>query len=117
MSKQNTNNSDSTPQLFMIEIPQLAWHLQQPEALKQSKKPMDKMPLAEIIKLYERGVVLCDSCGKEMEISECAYTLIEHIVHLINPNTMWSCEGCYLEDKRKGKIIAECEIQSGDSVE
>jgi len=94
-----------TPQLFMEKAPQVAWWKQ--FDYSKSIKPMDKMPIAEIVKLYESGFVLCDSCGKKLKISESKFTLLDHITHLINDKVLWSCEGCYLEDKRTGKIIAE----------
>ncbi len=96
-----------TDELNCKAFPQVAWWKQR----KNDKlvKPMDKMPMAEIIKLYESGFVLCDSCGKKLPIKECAYTLVDHIIHMINPIVLWSCEGCYLECKRKGEIIGECQ--------
>jgi len=87
----------------MESIPQISWWKQRDYS--KSIKPMDKLPLIEIQKLYESGFVLCDSCGKKIKISDCKYSLVDHITHLINTHVVWTCEGCYLQEKREGKII------------
>ncbi len=96
-----------TPDLFREPVPQVAWWKQ--SDFSKSIRPIDKMPIAEILKMYESGFILCDTCGKKSLITECAYTLLDHITHIINPIVLWSCEGCYLECKRKGQIIGETE--------
>lgn len=94
--------------LVSKKLPQIAWWKQIKDELPKSKKPMDKMPIREIMELYKSGFILCDSCGKKMKITDCKYDLTEHIIHMINPMALWSCEGCYLQDKRQGRIIGEC---------
>jgi len=95
------------PKLSMEPIPQIAWYLQIKDEMPKSKRPLDKMPIAQIKEMYEAGFIQCDMCGKKLKITSCKYNLTEHIIHLINPHTFWSCEGCYLQDKREGRIIAE----------
>jgi len=102
-----TGRDESIPQLHVEKVPQVAWWKQQDRS--KSIKPIDKMPIAEISRMYESGFVLCDTCGKNMLISECKFTLRDHIIHMINCNSLWSCEVCYLEAKLKGEIIGECE--------
>ena len=48
---------------------------------------------------------LCDTCGEKIEgKNNC--TLKEHILHLINPSYLWSCEACFQDDLRNNRIIA-----------
>ncbi|MGH2613450.1 MAG: hypothetical protein ACRDFB_10450 [Rhabdochlamydiaceae bacterium] len=93
------------PELFTNPIKQEVWYKQIRNSIGRSKRPIDKMSVAEIRKLYQEKKILCDSCGKEM-VGKGNYTLEDHIVHLINPNVLWSCEDCFQVDLRKGRIIA-----------
>ncbi|HET8794611.1 MAG TPA: hypothetical protein VFM31_12510, partial [Nitrososphaeraceae archaeon] len=46
----------------------------------------------------------CDTCTKEL--GKCNFTLEEHILHLINPMVLWTCEDCLMEDMRNDRVIA-----------
>lgn len=91
------------PKLFTNPIKQEAWYKQIRGRIEKSKRPIDKMSVKEIRKLYQEKRFLCDTCGKE--IQKCNFTLEDHIIHLINPSVLWCCEDCYQNDLRNGKII------------
>ena len=94
-------------ELFRKKILQEAWWKQ--NDYSKSLKPTDKMPIAEIVKMYESGFVVCDICGKKIELDGSNYTVLDHILHIINSSILWFCDGCVLECKRKGQFIGECE--------
>jgi hypothetical protein len=85
-------------------IPQVAWYLQIKEKMKESIRPIDKMTTAEVVKMYENRQFSCDTCGKIFDKN--SFTLTDHIVHLINPSILWTCEDCVITDMKRGKIIA-----------
>lgn len=85
-------------------IKQQQWFKQIRDEIANSKRPIDKMSIAEIRKMYQERKFLCDSCGKQFD--KCEYTLEEHIIHLINPSYFWSCEDCFQNDLRNDRIIA-----------
>ncbi|MGH9999013.1 MAG: hypothetical protein ACRD90_04030 [Nitrosopumilaceae archaeon] len=97
----------SSTNLSFTPIKQEAWYKQIREDIAKGKRPIDRMSIAEIKKLYEEKKFLCDSCGKE--IGKCDYTLEEHVLHLINPSYLWTCEDCYQSDLRSDRIIAMTE--------
>jgi hypothetical protein len=100
---------DDTPlQLFSIPIKQQAWYLQIKEKIVQSKRPLDRMSIAEISQIYRERRFLCDKCGKELQNPN-NIPLEEHVIHLINPLTEWACEDCFQSDLRNGRIIAMSE--------
>lgn len=84
-------------------IKQEAWYLQIKDEIQTSKRPIDKMSIAEILKMYENKKYLCDTCNKELGKNE--FTLNDHIAHLINPIIHWSCEDCIIKDMKQGNII------------
>ena len=92
------------PKLHSHPIPQIAWYLQIKDRIPQSKRPTDKMTTAEIGKIYRNNKFLCDTCSKEL--GKCNFTLEEHILHLINPMIIWTCEDCLIDDMKKGRVIA-----------
>lgn len=92
------------PELYTSPIKQEAWYKQIRKEIENSKRPIDKMSIAEINKMYEEGKFLCDTCGKEMIGSK--ILLKDHILHLINPSILWCCEDCYQSDLRNDRIIA-----------
>ena len=90
--------------LSSVQIKQQAWHLQIKDEISKNKRPIDKLSIAEIRKMYQERKFLCDSCGNEL--GKCEYTLEEHITHLINPSYYWCCEDCLQNDLRSNRIIA-----------
>jgi len=96
--------------LFSEPIKQEAWykqHLSIIQEITKRERPIDKMSIAEIRKMYNEKKFLCDSCGKEFD--KVNYTLDEHILHLIYPLYLWSCENCFQDDLQNGRIIATAE--------
>jgi hypothetical protein len=96
----------SIPQLFFGEpIKQEAWHIQLKDKRLSGKRPIDKMSIAQILRMYEERKFLCDTCGKEL-VGKNVCSLKDHIAHLINPKVLWSCEDCLIDDFKNGRIIA-----------
>ena len=91
-------------------IKQEAWYLQIKDEIIHSKKSMDKMSIAEILKIYDGKKYLCDTCNKELG-GKNNFTLVDHITHLINPTVLWSCEDCIIKDMKSGNIIGEAETK------
>ena len=94
------------PELFSEPIKQQAWHLMFNADIDKRgyKRPIDRMPVAEILKMYEEENFICDGCGARIGKVNC--TLKEHIAHLINPIVGWSCDKCMLKLYKSGDIIA-----------
>jgi hypothetical protein len=92
------------PKLSFNPIPQISWYLQIRDKMMESKRPIDKMSTVELIRIYKEKKFLCDTCGKIFD--KCNFTLDDHIIHLINPSILWSCDDCLIKDMKKGKIIA-----------
>jgi hypothetical protein len=103
--------NDTPLQLFSIPIKQQAWYLQIKDKIAESKRPLDKMSIAQISEIYRQRRFLCDKCGKELQNSK-KISLEEHVIHLINPSTQWACEDCFQSDLKKGRIIAISEEKS-----
>jgi hypothetical protein len=99
------NNVHDIPKLHLRPAPQIAWHLQIKERVARSKRQIDKMSIAEIAKMYKDGNLLCDTCGKSL--GKFDFMLEDHIIHLINPSFVWSCEDCIINDIKNDRIIAE----------
>jgi hypothetical protein len=94
----------SIPKVYSTPIPQIAWYLQIKDKIPRSKRRIDKMTTAEIGEMYRNKKFLCDTCSKEL--GKCNFTLEEHILHLINPMVLWTCEDCLMEDMRNDRVIA-----------
>jgi hypothetical protein len=92
------------PELFLEPTKQEAWHLQLKDKRFSSKRSIDKMSIAQILRMYEERKFLCDTCGKELGLTE--FSLIDHTIHLINPLILWSCEDCIIFDIKNGNMIA-----------
>jgi hypothetical protein len=88
-------------------IRQEAWYLQIRDKILHSKRPTDKMSIAEVLQMYRERKFVCDTCGKELYRAE--FSLEDHICHLINPVVLWSCEECILSDIKDGRTIATTE--------
>lgn len=99
-----------TPKLFLTPIKQEAWYKQIREEIAISKRPIDKMSVAEISKMHDEQKFLCDTCGKELGKSD--VSVKDHVLHLINPSIWWCCEDCYQSDLRNDRIIAMEEERS-----
>jgi hypothetical protein len=97
---------DNIPKLHVRSIPQVAWHLQIKESVARSKRTIDKMSINDIATMYRNGNLLCDTCGKSLG-KGFDFALEDHIIHLINPGFVWSCEDCILDDVKNGRIIAQ----------
>ncbi len=94
-----------TPQLFLGEpIKQEAWYLQIKDEIPHSKRPIDKMSIADVLHMYRERKFVCDTCGKEL--GKIDFPLEEHIAHMINPIILWSCEDCIMSDIKNGRVIA-----------
>jgi len=101
-----SKDKSDIPELFREPTPQVAWHKQ--NDYSKSIKPTDKMPIAEIVKMYESGYVLCDTCGRKLPLSECKYSILDHVLHFINSYVLWGCDKCIDDDRKNGRIIGEC---------
>ncbi len=99
-------------ELHLEPIKQEAWHKQIKGEIEASKRPIDKMSIAEINQMYEQKKFLCDDCGKELERSD--VSLEEHITHLINPIVLWSCDDCIIKCMKNGSVIAATEEPDPD---
>ena len=86
-----------------VAIKQEAWYLQIKDKICSSKRPIDKMPIAKILQMYEQRAFLCDTCGKELGRTD--FSLEDHIAHMINPLILWSCEDCLMDDMKNGRVI------------
>lgn len=96
---------EAIPQIFFGEpTKQAAWHLQFNDKRQSHKRSIDKMSIAQVLQMYEEHKFLCDTCGTEL-IGRNELSLIDHIVHLINPMILWSCEGCIMDDLKNGRVI------------
>jgi hypothetical protein len=102
------------PKLFSEPIKREAWykqHLSIIQEITKRERPVDKMTIAEIAEMYDERKFLCDTCGEKIEgKNNC--TLKEHILHLINPSYLWSCEDCFQDDLRNNRIIATSESEA-----
>lgn len=96
---------DNMPKLHVRSIPQVAWHLQIKERLARSKRTIDNMSINDFATMYRNRNLLSDTCGKSLGRFD--FTLEDHIIHLINPSFVWSCEDCILDDMKNGRIIAQ----------
>ncbi len=96
--------SPDVPELHREPIKQQAWYLQIKDEIPNSKRPIDKMSIAEILEMYQNNDFVCDDCGSKMGKMNC--TLKEHIAHVINPIVHWSCEDCIIQAIRNGRVIA-----------
>lgn len=52
--------------LFLEPIRQETWYLQIKDEISHSKRPIDKMSIAEILQMYRERKFLCDTCGKQL---------------------------------------------------
>jgi hypothetical protein len=96
------------PKIFSKPLKPESWYKQYTriiEEMTRRERPIDKLTIAEIGKMYEERNFLCDSCGKKIEDKNIC-TLKEHILHLIDPFYEWCCEECFQQDLREGRIIA-----------
>ena len=91
--------------LSLEPIKQEAWHLQLKDKRQSGKRPIDKMSTAQVLQMYRERKFLCDTCGKEL-VGRVDFSLEDHIVHLINPIMLWSCEDCIMDDYKNGRVIA-----------
>jgi len=89
--------------LIFKPVKQQAWYLQIKEKIASSKRPIDKMSIAEVFKMYENQTFFCDTCGKHLGKRD--FSLEDHIIHLINPIILWSCDDCLIDDMKEGRII------------
>ncbi len=96
---------NNIPKIHVKSIPQVAWYLQIKERVARSNRTIDKMSINDIAGMYRNGNLLCDTCGKTLGRFD--FTLEQHIIHLINPSFVWSCEDCILDDMKNGRIISQ----------
>ena len=88
-------------------IKQEPWYLQIREKISHSKRPIDKMSIAEVLRMYKQRNFVCDTCGKELGRAE--FTSEDHVCHLINPVVLWSCEDCIISDIKERRLIGTTE--------
>ena len=103
------------PQLFTNPIKQEAWHKQIRDEITHSKRTIDKMSIAEIGEMYDEGKFLCDTCGKVL--FNFKKSLTDHVLHVINPSIWWTCEDCFQNDLRNGRVITVSEEPKSGSWE
>ncbi len=93
--------------LFSKSIPQKSWRQQIQDKFNLSNRVIDNMNLGQIGTMYREGSFLCDTCGKKLD--KCNLSTQEHILHLINPMIIWSCEDCIISDIKNKRIISSTE--------
>ena len=98
------------PELHFEPIKQQEWYLQIKDEISNSKRPIDKMSIAKILKMYQNNDFVCDDCGNKL--GKINFTLEDHIAHLINPIVHWSCEDCIMQDMQNGRVLATSETTS-----
>jgi len=94
-------------ELHFEPIKQEAWYKQIKDRITNSKRLIDRMSIKEINQMYDQKKFLCDDCGKELEKAD--IPLEDHISHLINPFTIWSCEDCIIKCEKEGRIVGATE--------
>jgi hypothetical protein len=99
------NDLDNTPRLYRRAIPNAAWYIQAKEGIERGKRTVDRMSISDIAVMYRDAKFLCDTCGKSL--GKFDFDLKDHIIHLVNPSFVWSCEDCIIDDMKNGRIIAE----------
>lgn len=99
--------SHSLTKLLPHPIKQQSWYKQIADSISICSRPIDKMSTLEISKMYQSRKFLCDTCNKEL--GRCDFTLEDHILHLINPLILWSCDDCIQKDLRSGNIFGMTE--------
>jgi len=65
----------------------------------------DRMTINEIFRLYNQNIIPCDSCEKNIPLTNSKLTLEQHVIHAINPRCLWTCEECLQEDIKNKRII------------
>lgn len=93
-------------------IKQQAWHLQVKDKVKISKRPIDKMSIAEIYDMYENKKFLCDECGSSL--GKIDFSLKDHILHMINPKQIWCCEDCVIKNMKSENFIGMVETKENN---
>jgi hypothetical protein len=91
-------------ELFRKSIPQIAWYLQIRDKIPKSFRLIDKMATWEIGEMYRQQFFFCDTCWNEYGYP-INYSMEHHILHLINPKILWSCEECSDDDFKSGRVI------------
>jgi hypothetical protein len=96
--------------LFLREpIRQEAWYLQIKDEILRSKRPIDSMPIAEVLQMYRERKFVCDTCGKDLVGRSTDISLEDHIAHIINPVVLWSCEDCIMSDINNERVMGATE--------
>lgn len=90
---------------FAEPVKQEPWYLQIRSNIVKSNRPIDKMTIAELYKMYREEKFLCDDCGNPLKLGW-QPTLEEHIIHIINPLTGWACGDCMDQMRKEGRILA-----------
>ena len=106
--RDNNGTLEKIPLLFSEPIKQQAWYLMTKASIDSGralKRPIDKMPIAEILKMFKEENFICDDCGARMGKMPNT-SLVDHIAHLINPSCGFTCEKCMLDLYKTGNIIA-----------
>jgi len=93
--------------LYSKPIPQISWYIQLKDKFDSSTRTIDRMNLVQIGRMYSEGIFLCDTCGKKLD--KCSLSTEEHILHLLNPMVLWSCDDCIISDLKNKRIIASLE--------
>jgi hypothetical protein len=91
--------------LERIPIKQQEWWKQIFPHIKECRRAMDRLSIAEIIELYSKNRILCANCGKELDIPP-NWEPIHHIINLINPMTGATCDDCMYKLYKTGNILA-----------
>lgn len=93
--------------LFSKPITQISWYIQIKDKFNSSNRTIDNMNLNQIGMMYREGNFFCDTCGKKLD--KCSFSIEDHILHLLNPMILWSCEQCIDSDLKNKRIIASCD--------
>jgi hypothetical protein len=81
-------------------VKQPPWYLQIQIQIAKSKRPTDRMSIAQSYKIFEEEKFLCDDCCKPNDLGW-APTVLEHVIHITNPVTRWACGDCMDQMRNK----------------
>lgn len=83
------------------------WHVNHPtQNITKGLRIIDDMTYSEIYQMYEHEDFRCDTCGKSLkDEGDLNISAKDHVVHILNPQIVWSCMDCIEGDFKKGKIL------------
>lgn len=107
----NNSNNNNNSKLFLKTTGKKdtePWYLNNPANTirKGLKRVIDSMTYSEIYEMYENEDYRCDTCGRPLkEERDLQISAKDHIIHLLNPNIIWSCTDCLSNDFEHDRVI------------